>query len=172
MPFDEEDDNSNERYKKQGIKNVSGKPSIFDNVPKKPTRDDLHKAASEIEKKSAESKNKAAEIAIRFNKSMKDKTLEENKNVFQVESQKELIADMVKFALETNADPNEPLAMGCMGLIVMMIRNSFAQRDRINQLEYSYTKLQAKLADTHLSAMVKKEVSDRLDSVDKKKDSE
>lgn len=160
MPFDEEEDKPSTKSKQVGLKNVSSQKSIFDSLPKKPTQEDFDKQVKQVQERNNGYKIKAAELALQFNKSMADKTLSENKNMFQQDMEREIMQKMVQLAIEINNDPNEAEGMGSMTWITLLMKTCFAQRDRINKLEYTLVQLEKKTEQVLKS----KENSSTLDS--------
>ena len=160
MPFDEEEDKPSTKSKQVGLKNVSSQKSIFDSLPKKPTQEDFDKQVKQVQERNNGYKIKAAELALQFNKSMADKTLSENKNMFQQDMEREIMQKMVQLAIEINNDPNEAEGMGSMTWITLLMKTCFAQRDRINKLEYALVQLEKKTD----KALISKENSSTLDS--------
>jgi hypothetical protein len=145
MPFDEEDnDQQSVQSKKLGLKNVSTQKSIFDGMPKKPTQDELDQRVKKVQERASGYKAKAAELALQFNKSMADKTLPQNRNLFQQEMEKDLLKQMVELAVDINNDPNEKEGMGSLSWITLLLRTCFSQRDKINRLEYAMSILEKK----------------------------
>lgn len=145
MPFDEEEDSVDET-KKIGIKSVSSQKSIFDSMQKKTTQEDSDKKIKNIQERTSAYKIRAADLATQFNKSVSDKTLSQNKNVFQRDTEKELMTKMIQLAIEINDDPAEQHeSMGSLGWIALLMRTCFAQRDKINKLEYVVYQLDKKI---------------------------
>jgi len=164
MPFDEEEESVPQKPK-IGLKNVSSQKSIFDSIPKKPSQEDFDKKVKEVQEKSNGYKQRAADLAINFKKLMEDKTLLQNKNIFATELERELLSKMIQLAVEINNDPNEQEGMGSLGWITLLFKTFFAQRDKINYLEYRLFQLEKKLEPANLSSLIEKE----LDAIDKKK---
>jgi hypothetical protein len=74
---------------------------------------------------------------------MADKTLPQNRNMFQKEVEKELLGKMVQLAVDINSDPIEQYdGMGSLGWITLLLRTCFGQRDKINLLEYRVEQLE------------------------------
>lgn len=164
MPFDEENDSEPSlKSQKVGLKNVSSQKSIFDSIPKKQTQEELNQKVKQGQERASSYKVRAAALASQFNKSMVDKTLSENKNLFQKEVEKDLMREMIQLAIEINDDPLEQEGMGSLGWITLLLKTCFSQRDKLNNLEYMLTQLDSKLQ------VISKEISKPLDS---KKDSE
>jgi len=166
MPFDEEDsDQQSVQSKKLGLKNVSSQKSIFESMPHKPTQEDLDNKVQEIQKKASQHKIKAADLAMQFNKSMADKTLPQNRNMFQQEVEKELLSQMVQLAVDINNDPNEKFeGMGSLSWITLLLKTCFSQRDKINLLEYKVSQLEKKTDPAIVSDLVSKQITAALDS--------
>lgn len=166
MPLrdDEEDPQKSEFSQKVGLKNVSTQKSIFENKPKKPTQQDLEGKVKHIQEKDLSYKQKAAELALLFNKTMDDKTLKQNKNIFALDFERDLLSRMIKLAVEINNDGAELADMGSMGWITVLLKTCFNQRDRINHLEYTLSQIEKKM-----EATINKEI---LRAIDNKKTSE
>lgn len=166
MPFDEEDDDSNPsiQSKKVGLKNVSSQKSIFDNIPKKPTQEDLDNRVKKVQARASHYKAKAADLASQFNKAMADKTLQQNKNMFQQELEKDLLGQMIQLAIEINNDPNEKEGMGSLSWITLLLKTAFSQRDKINKIEYAVSQLEKKSDPAVMTELVSKEISNALDN--------
>jgi pantoate kinase len=143
MPFDEEDEQQS--VQKNTLKKVSSQKSIFENLPKKPTSDNFDEKVKQINEQNSLYKQRAAEYSIQFKKSISDKTLLQNKNVFAIEIEQEIIANMIKLAAEINEDPNEQEGMGSLMWVALLLRTFFHQRDRINELEYTIVQMKKNL---------------------------
>lgn len=165
MPFDEEDDDSLlDKSKKIGLKNVSTQKSMFDTMPKKPSQEDFEKKVQAVHQQAAAYKHKAAELAVQFKKMVEDKTLPENRNMFSIEMEREILSKMVQLAIDINNDPNEQEGMGSLSWITLLFKTILAQRDRINHVEYKLFQLEKKLEKNNLSFLIKQE----LQELDKK----
>ena len=164
MPFDEED-NEQPSIKSQRvkIKNVSSQPSIFDAMPKKPTQEEFSRQVKNVQDRQNSYKTKTAELAISFGKAVTDKTLPGNKNIIQKEMEIDILKGMIKLAQEINADPNEREGEGSLSWITVLLKTCFAQRDRINELEFALTQLQRKVDPAVLGDLVSKEITKALD---------
>lgn len=165
MPFDEENDDEQLSPKAQrvGLKKVSSQKSIFEEMQKKPTQEEFDQKVKNVQERTSNYKIQAAALASQFNKAMADKTLSENKNIFQQEIEKELMKQMVQLAIEINNDIKELEGMGSLGWITLLMKTCFSQRDRLNKLEYTLLQLVNK------TEAISKEISKPLDN---KKDSE
>jgi hypothetical protein len=167
MPFDEED--PKEFVPKLGLKQVNGPKSMFDGKPRKPTQQQFQQQVQEVQEKQSGYKKRASELFIQFNRMMVDKTLPENRNIFNIESEKEVLQNMLQLAEEINNDPNEKEGMGSLTWITLLFKTCLSQRDRLNELEYSITVLQKKTDFSVLADFVNKEI---VKALDKKKDGE
>lgn len=167
MPFDEE--GPKEFKPKFGLKKIEGQKSMFDGQPRKPTQQEFQQKVQSAQDTLSGYKKKAADLFVRFNKSMSDKTLIENKNLLHHETERELLQNMIQLAIDINNDPNEQEGMGSVTWITLLFKTCFAERDRINKLEYNLSLLQNKLVPDTFSELIKKEIKDHLD---KSKDSE
>jgi hypothetical protein len=165
MPFDEEDDDTLEPQPvKTGLKKVSTQKSIFDDMAKKPTQEDLNKKVKHLQEKDSSYKVNFAELAIELSKVMNDKTLRENKNVFSKEIESELLKKLVNLATQVNNDA-ENEGEGSIGLITLLLKISLLQRDRINSMEYRISLLEKNMAPDKLLPLIR-------DALDNKKGNE
>jgi len=168
MPFDEENDLP-EQEQKVGLKKVSTQKSIFDSMPKKPTPAEFQEKVKHAEDKNTGYKRQAAELSISFKKIIADKTLTQNKNVFMNELEQEVLSKLVKLASTINEDDNEQESMGSLMIIILLLKTSLYQRDRLNKLEYLVSQLEKKMDPATLKSIISQEINGELD---KKKNSE
>jgi hypothetical protein len=146
MPFDEDEVLPSNQSKKIGIKKVSEQKSIFESMPKKPTPAEFEKKVQQVVEKDSSSQKKAAEFILQYKKTMEDKTLPQNKNQFQKDVELDLLRGMVTLAQEANNDGRENEGEGSLICIVALLKNSFTQRDKINNLEYSLSQITKQIA--------------------------
>lgn len=165
MPFDEK----KEHTPKVTLKQMPGQKSMFDNKPRPPTQEEFRQQVQESQDKLSGYKKRAAELVVQFNKVITDRTLPQNKNVFNNETEKEMLQNMIQLAVEINNDQNEQEGMGSLAWITLLFNTLLRQRDRINELEYTTSVLQKKLDSTALTDFISKEVNKVLD---KKKSNE
>lgn len=166
MPFDE-DENIN-TSQKIGLNKVSAQKSIFDTLPKKPNQEDFEKKVAAAQEKLGGYKQKASELAVQFKKIMDDKTLPQNKNVFSIEVEREVLSKMIQLAVDINNDPDEQEGMGSLSWITFLFKLVLSHRDRINSLEYQISLLEKKLESNNISSRNLKESQ----SLDKNKKNE
>ena len=114
-------------------------------------------------------KKRAAELFVQFQKTVSDKTLPQNRNIFNAEAEKEMLQNMLQLAGEINNDPNEQEGMGSLTWITLLLKTCLSQRDRMNELEYTISMLQKKYESTAMTDYISKEIAKALD---KKKGSE
>lgn len=160
MPLrdDEQDPQRSEYSQKVGLKNVSTQKSIFENKPKKPTQQEFEEKVKQAQEKDLSYKQRAAELALLFNKTMDDKTLKQNKNIFSLDFERDILSRMIKLAVEINNDNAEMADMGSMGWITVLLKTCFSQRDRINHLEYTLSQM-----DKKTEALISREIQRILD---------
>ena len=163
MPFDEEDEDLEQTQNKRGLRKVSSQKSIFDGIPKKPTQEEFENKVKKVQDRSSSYKQKAAEYSAQFKKIVSDRTLQQNRNVFAVEMETELLGNMIKLAADVNVDLNEQEGMGSLMWVVLLMKTCLAQRDRINKLEYVVSLLENKLEPADFNAVLTKEIRKALD---------
>lgn len=175
MPQDKKDaphvplQGAQEYTPKTTMKNV-GPTSMFDNQRKKaPTQQEFQQKVQDSQETLAGYKRRAAELFVAFQRSMSDKTLAQNRNIFNVETEKEMLQKILQLAAEINGDPNEQEGMGSVTVITLLLKTCMSQRDRMNELEFALSNLQKKTSPEALADFVSKEIAKALD---KKKDSE
>ena len=147
MPFDEEEPKPSVQSQKIGLKKVSSQQSVFESMPKKPTPESFQQKVEKIQERDSSYKVKAAQLVTEFNKAMVDKTLPQNKNMFQKEIEMELLRNMVKLAQEINESVQEREGEGSLSWIAILLKQCFSQRDRINTLEYKLSIFEKKLSE-------------------------
>lgn len=139
MPFDDAEIKPKVSVKQQGAK------SMFDNAPKKISKQESEKRASEVNDQLNSYTVRAAEVVPQFIKLLDDKTLPANKNVFANDLEKEVITKMVELARDMNVDEYEESESGSVNLIAFLLRCLLIQRDKINGLDYTITQLKSDL---------------------------
>jgi len=138
--------------------------SMFDSRRKKPTQQEFQQQVQQTQETLSGYKKRAADLFLQFQKAMADKTLPQNRNIFNIESEKELLQNMIVLAAEINSDPNERESEGSLTWIVLLLKTCFAQRDRLNELEYTLAQLQKKIDPTAMADFINKEIIKALDS--------
>lgn len=164
MPLDDDYGELPEAPKvKTGLKKVSTQKSIFEDIPKKPTQEDLDRRVKDMQDRDSSFKSRTAELAVKFRKIMEDKTLPQNKSIFVVEMEKEVLSSILQLAAEVNNHPDEIEGMGSLSWIAQLFKTCLAQRDRMNKFEYALEQLSKKSATAASTDFVTKEISKALD---------
>lgn len=166
MPFDTAPKDPKDRLKLNPIK---GQPSMFDNQPKKPTQEEFQQQVQVSQEKLSGYKKRAADLFLQFSKVINDKTLPQNRNVFNTETEKEMLQNIMQLGIDVNNDPNEQEGMGSLSLLTFLFKTCLAQRDKINELEYSFQSLTKKLDAHVLTDFISKEVHKVLTLMKKEK---
>lgn len=151
---------------KGGVKSQG--QSMFDHK-RKPTPQEFEHRVQQSQEKLSGYKKRAAELFVQFQKTVSDKTLPQNRNIFNAEAEKEMLQNMLQLAGEINNDPNEQEGMGSLTWITLLLKTCLAQRDRMNELEYALSMLQKKYESNAMTDYINKEIAKALD---KKKGSE
>ena len=141
MPFEDE-----EVVPNKTLKQVSSQKSMFDSVPKKPSAEEFNNKVKSIEDHLAKNKLLTQSLMSQYNNLLNDKTLVQNKNPFQKEFEKEVLAKMVKHACDFNNDLNEDDGIGSVIWISQLFNVTLFQRNKLNQLEYDVAQLKKALA--------------------------
>ena len=167
-PFSDDGEQPSVQSQKIGLKNVSTQKSIFDTTPKKPTQEELEQRVKSVQSRVATNKSRGYDLAKQFFKIMADKTLLENKNMLQQEIEKDILKQLMQFAIDANVDPAETEGSGSLSLITILLNLSLKQRDKINFLEYKLSILEKKSDPAYLTDLISKEIK----ALDNKKKSE
>lgn len=148
-----------------GVKQQPGTKSMFDNTkPRQNTTEQFHQKVqnmNDAQERQTGYKKRAAELFLQFNKTMADKTLAQNRNLFNQETEKELLQNMVQLAIEINNDISENEGMGSLTWITCLFKTCLAQRDRINELDYEHAILKKRMET--IPDFVKAEITKALD---------
>src|ERR1700674_4340666 len=173
MPSDKENPSvpiqgPSEDTPKSSVKS-QGQKSMIDNKPKQQTSQEFQQKVQASQENISNYKKRAAELFVLFQRAMADKTLAQNRNVFNAETEKEMLQNMLQLAVEINNDPNEQEGMGSLTWITLLFKTCLSQRDRINDIEFAMVTLQKKLESPALTDFINKEIAKTLD---KKKGSE
>lgn len=118
---------------------------------KKNLKEEFEKKANEANDKMNDYNDRAAQLTSSFKKVLEDKTLLQNKNVFSLDLEKEVISNLAKLAIDMNTDENEIEGIGSVGIITLLLRACLIQRDRINTIEYNQSLLNNKIKELESS---------------------
>jgi hypothetical protein len=168
MPFDTSPKDPKDLNNRLGLKPIKGQPSMFDGKPKPPSQQEFQKDVQETQDKMSGYKRRAAELFMQFTKAINDKTLPQNRNVLNTETEKELLQNFMQLAMDINSDPNEQENMGSLTLITCLFKTCLSQRDRLNELEYSFQNLMKKLDTNVLLDFIVKELA-KVAKIEKEK---
>lgn len=144
MPFD--DESQKPANSKVGVK-INNNQSMFAGNVKRPSREEFEKKAAQVNDKMNEYQERAVQLSLNYKKLLDDKTLLQNKNVFQQDAEKEVISNLMQLAIDMNTDPNEEEGMGSVGLISLLCRCLLIQRDKINELSYGLSQADKKFVE-------------------------
>jgi hypothetical protein len=141
-PFGEDDDEEVISKPKIGLKNLGTQPS---QSSRHNTQEEFDSKVQGAIDRNSSYKERASDLALQFKKMMIDKTLQQNKNIFSQEMEREVLSKMIQLAVEINNDPHEQEGMGSLTWITLLFTSCLSQRDRINKLEYSLLQLEKKI---------------------------
>ena len=147
VPFGGNEEQPSPQSHKIGLKKVSTQQSVLDSVPTKPTQEQFTQQVQRIQERDSSYKARAAQLVTEFNKAMSDKTLSQNKNMFQKEIEIELLRSMIRLAQEINENEKEREGEGSLSWITILLKHCFTQRDRINNLEFQLNEINKKLLE-------------------------
>lgn len=128
----------------KSLKQVIG--SYLDGKPKKPTPKQFEELVKEAEAKRTGNNKVAADLTEKYFKLLKDKTLLENQTPIQQNFRKEVLGDMINFAIDLNNDDLEDKNdMGSIAMITILLKSNLALKDFANKLEYDLKQLQMRV---------------------------
>lgn len=100
----------------------------------------------EAEAKRTGNNKVAADLTEKYFKLLKDKTLLENQTPIQQNFRKEVLGDMINFAIDLNNDDLEDKNdMGSIAMITILLKSNLALKDFANKLEYDLKQLQMRV---------------------------
>jgi hypothetical protein len=161
--FDSDPKDPKDLNNRLGVQPIKGQKSMFEGKPKPPTQQEFQEKVQGTYDKMSGYKKRAADLFVQFTKATADKTLPQNRNMFNVETEKEMLQNMVQLAIEINNDPNEQEGMGSLTWITCLFKTCLAQRDRINELEFTLDFMKKKLDSNVLGEYINKEIIKALD---------
>jgi hypothetical protein len=132
---------------------LSNKGSMLDALPKKPSKEDFEQKATEVNDTLNAYGVRASDLALRFKRTLDDKTLPQNKNPFQQAAESELLTNLVQLSVDMNTDEHEQEGMGSVGLSALLLKTVLIQRDRINDLEYKLSLLDKQVKELKTAAL-------------------
>ena len=159
---------SPDEYAPKSTMKPQGK-SMFDAKPRRQTPQEFQQKVQTQQETLTGYNRRAADLFVQFQRALADKTLPQNRNIFNHESEKEMLQNMLQLATEINNDGEEQEGMGSLTWIILLFKTALAQRDRMNEMEYALVSLQKKMEGPALTDYINKEISA---AIDKKKGSE
>jgi hypothetical protein len=114
-------------------------------TPKRVSTEEFENKAVEVSNQLDAYSVRAVELSQKYKQVLEDQTLVENKTKFNVDAEKELIANLVQLGIDLNLDEHEKEGMGSIGLIMLLLRAMLIQRDKINSLDFALTNLERKI---------------------------
>lgn len=127
--------------------------SIFDNIPKKPSKVDFERKAHEVNDRLNSYADRSAELIPLFVKLLDNKELSENKSVMVGDIEKEIIGKLMQLGIDMNEDEYEKEGSGSIGLNVLLMRCLLIQRDKINELDYGMAQLKSEIKSLKAAAI-------------------
>lgn len=137
IPF-EDDENPPQFTPKRTLKITNERSSIKANASKP---EDFRNKIAEILSKEDERNKLAFDLTQKYLAILKNKTLDEAKNIIIRDGEKSSIKDLIDFIRIVNSDENMEENIGTMSLLTTILHCMLLQRDRINELEYQFSKL-------------------------------
>ena len=131
-----------------GIKNIKldNKKSRFKPAEEVPPEYNFEERAEALQQKIEARNKKGIELASLFMTLMRSKILGENRSSVADQSEGDLRKELITWLVEINNDPDEELdGMGSAGIITLLLKTFFIQRDKINGLEYRLEQLEKEL---------------------------
>lgn len=143
QPFEDTDKPSS----KPKVELKSQGKSMFDDQPKKPTKETAQKQAAVVNDRINSYNERAIETTTAFMKLLNDTTIPDNKNVFSADIEKEVIGKFQQLMLDIENDEQQLMGMGPIGGISFLMRVILMQRDKLNQLTYKQHLLEKQIAN-------------------------
>lgn len=124
------------------------------------TREDFENRAHETSNKMQGHLMEAFDLGKAYRDLLEDKTIPENKNFLGESKEKEIIGQLISYAIKVNIDQDEHEGMGSVALLTLILKCVLKMRDRYNDIEYKYYMLEknhARLEEkfNRLSSLVK-----------------
>lgn len=104
-------------------------------APKEPDVD-VEAAARAIGRKIDNKKEMAYKLGLKFMNMLKDRTVTQNKNQITKSMEKEVVSNLMQFAVDTNNDENELEGMGSIALSTLLFKSVLYVRDVLNEADY------------------------------------
>lgn len=140
-------DEDEESFKpKKGLKIGQSKNLPQPNTIKKNIEDNFNRQVEEIEKNKKEYQSDLNFLSTQIIKIIQDKTLSRNKNNLQKDNEKLALEQIIALCKELDNDENEPINVGSMSLITLLLALFLKQRDRLNENEFEIALLKQQIS--------------------------
>ena len=149
---------------KEQTKNVLLDPKKSRFAKKAKTKEEFKQRAVKVNTTRQGYLAEAYNLGKQYGSLLDDKTITENKNFLNESREKEIIGQLIEYAVRVNIDEVENEGMGSVTLITLLLKSMIKMRDRYNDIEYNYhilkknhIRLEEKF--NHLSSQVKSDES-------------
>ena len=112
-------------------------------APPQPSNKEAFEAKAEkVMERMDEFKMRTLELATKYKALFDSKVLSPNKTQLIKDAEREIITNLVKLALEIEADEVQPIGQGSTSLLSLVMNILLLQRDRMNELEFRIDRLE------------------------------
>lgn len=109
---------------------------------KSKTKESFQQRAIETSGKLQNNLTEAFDLGKQYRDLLEDKTIPENKKFLDESREKEIIGQLISYAIKVNIDEDEHEGMGSVALLTLMMKCVLKMRDRYNDIEYKYHMLE------------------------------
>lgn len=106
------------------------------------TQESFQQRAVETSDKLQNHLAEAFDLGKQYRDLLEDKTIPENKKFLDESREKEIIGQLISYAIKVNIDEDEHEGMGSVALLTLMMKCVLKMRDRYNDIEYKYHMLE------------------------------
>ena len=140
--------NDNRKRRGGGLKVDNTNSSVASPPPS--TQAAFEARAEKAMEKMDEFKIRTLELATKYKALFDSKVLAPNKTSIIKDAEREVITNLIKLALEMEADDLQPIGQGSTSLCSLVMNIMLLMRDRMNELEFRIERLEkaAKQADS------------------------
>jgi hypothetical protein len=131
-----------------GLKINNDRSSIA-TPPAQSAQEALDAKAGKVMEKIDEFKIRTLELATKYKTLFDSKVLAPNKTQLIKDAEREIITNLVKLALEMEADDFQPIGQGSTSLLSLTMNIMLMMRDRMNELEFRIERAEKELAKTN-----------------------
>jgi hypothetical protein len=133
------------RRRSAGLK-INNENSSVASPPAQSAQQVLEAKAEKAMEKIDEFKMRTLELATKYKTLFDSKVLAPNKTQLIKDAEREVITNLVKLALEMEADDLQPIGQGSTSLLSLTMNIMLLQRDRMNELEFRIDRAEKELA--------------------------